>query len=140
MKKGETADDAARRELEEECGVSDIPLEQLGLYSTPNRDPRGWVVSEAYLAMTEAHLATRAGDDAADTAWFSLEASGPDEGGEATLELRNGSTRIPILYSMEHGAFPETVRSRDARSEAIAFDHARIIADGFLRLEHRSHH
>ena len=47
---GEKVEDAAIREAKEETGL-DIKLTRLvGVYSDPNRDPRGHTVSIAYLA------------------------------------------------------------------------------------------
>jgi 8-oxo-dGTP diphosphatase len=48
---GETLDDTARRVLAEKAGLSDLTVEQLYTFSAPDRDPRGWVVSTAYLAL-----------------------------------------------------------------------------------------
>jgi 8-oxo-dGTP diphosphatase len=65
--------DAAKRELEEETGMIVTELEQLQAYGDPGRDPRGWTVSVAFLARIDPKKArARAGDDAAEAAWFSL--------------------------------------------------------------------
>lgn len=60
--------DCARRELTEETGVADVHLEYFNVYSEPNRDPRGWMISHAFFALVpERYLAARrAQDDAAD--------------------------------------------------------------------------
>ena len=47
---GETLEDAAAREAEEETGLRVEIVRLLGVYSDPNRDPRGHNVSCAYLA------------------------------------------------------------------------------------------
>lgn len=47
---GETVEQAAIREAEEETGVRIKLLGLVGVYSDPNRDPRGHVVSIAFLA------------------------------------------------------------------------------------------
>ena len=47
---GETVEHAAIREAEEETGVRVKLLRLIGVYSNPNRDPRGHVVSVAFLA------------------------------------------------------------------------------------------
>jgi 8-oxo-dGTP diphosphatase len=68
----EPLDKAAARELHEETGMADVYLEQLATFGDPGRDPRGWVISVAYLALTGADTiaAIKAGDDACDAAWF----------------------------------------------------------------------
>jgi 8-oxo-dGTP diphosphatase len=70
---GESLDDAARRELREETGLEVAHLEQLYTFGAPRRDPRGRVVSVAYLALVrpDDHRVT-AGTDAAEAAWFSV--------------------------------------------------------------------
>jgi 8-oxo-dGTP diphosphatase len=69
----ETLDHAARRELLEETGVEATMLEQLYTFGDPGRDPRGRVISVAYLAlMDDRQLQPQAADDAAAVDWYSL--------------------------------------------------------------------
>jgi 8-oxo-dGTP diphosphatase len=67
---------AARRELREETGLELRQLEQLAAFGDPGRDPRGWTISIAFLALLdESDLQEhelRAGTDAAETGWFGL--------------------------------------------------------------------
>src|SRR4051812_46231932 len=69
----ETLEEAVRRELEEETGLSQIFLEQLYTFGAVDRDPRERVVSVAYYALVnlsdhKVHAAT----DARDAAWFGV--------------------------------------------------------------------
>lgn len=70
----ETLETAAGRELEEETGVRAGYLEQLYTFGDPGRDPRGRVVTVAYVALVAADVTVRAGDDAAAAAWYPVEA------------------------------------------------------------------
>ena len=49
----EPLEHAARRELLEETGIEPARLEQLHTFGAPGRDPRGWTVSVAYLAILD---------------------------------------------------------------------------------------
>ena len=71
----ETAYQAAKRELEEETSVKNIHLKHFGVYDTPGRDPRGWIITNAHYAIVpENYLIERqANDDAADVRLFSIE-------------------------------------------------------------------
>lgn len=109
---------AAGRELEEETGLcahdpaSSAPgsggahLEQLATYGDPDRDPRMRVVSVAHLVLAPDLPAPRAGGDANSARWASVEDLLGREGGIG----REGEQSAPL-----------------------AFDHARILADGVER-------
>jgi 8-oxo-dGTP diphosphatase len=107
-------DTAARRELAEETGIGlpaedvDDPahVEQLRTYGTPGRDPRGRIVSVAYLAMVPDAPEPHAGDDAARARyWDVTELAG--------IGARDGA--------------------RDAGELQLAFDHNQIVADALER-------
>ncbi len=68
----EALETAARRELREETGVSDVYLEQLYTFGDLDRDPRGRVISVAYIALVPAPLAVTAGSDAREARWWPL--------------------------------------------------------------------
>jgi 8-oxo-dGTP diphosphatase len=74
---GEDLDAAARRELEEETGLSAsrVFLEQLYTFGEAGRDPRMRVISVAYYALVRPDLApvVKAGGDVEDADWFPVE-------------------------------------------------------------------
>lgn len=64
----------ALRELAEETGVSDVPLEQLGAYGAPDRDPRERVITVAFMALVPSdQMVLAAATDAADAQWFDMD-------------------------------------------------------------------
>ncbi|WFE59398.1 NUDIX domain-containing protein [Micromonospora sp. WMMD712] len=65
----ETVDDTAARELREETGLAGVHLEQLAVFSDPDRDPSGRVVTIAYLAVAPDLPVPEAGSDAAAASW-----------------------------------------------------------------------
>lgn len=115
LTRGETAEQAARRELQDEAGVSDLYLEQLFTFTDPQRDPREWIVSIAHYALVSAaRLSPRAGTDAVETGWF------------AVKEQRDGNFAL----------FPEA----GGAEVAVAFDHAGIVRLAVERLRARLDH
>jgi 8-oxo-dGTP diphosphatase len=65
----ESVEDACRRELFEETGLTAAKLTLVGVYSKPGRDPRGPTVTVAFRARLVGR-APKAGSDAAGAAWI----------------------------------------------------------------------
>ena len=68
---GETVEEALVREMEEETGLKVRPVKLVGVYSKPDRDPRGHTVSVAFLCIGEGEL--KAGDDAKEAHVFPID-------------------------------------------------------------------
>lgn len=69
----ESLEDAAKRELEEETGVSNVYLEQLYTFGEPKRDPRGRVITVAYMALINSDdIKLKASTDVSEANWFSI--------------------------------------------------------------------
>ncbi len=68
---GERVEEAAIREAKEETGLDVKIIKLAGVYSDPNRDPRGHVVSICYLAKGSGTL--KADSDAKDVMVFGLD-------------------------------------------------------------------
>lgn len=71
---GERIIETAVRETSEEITL-DLTADQLsffGYFDTPGRDPRGWVVSFAFLCYLKKKPKLRAADDAKSLAWYPL--------------------------------------------------------------------
>ena len=97
LRDGEQTEEAAARELKEETGLTPPGhLEQLRTYGPIGRDPRGPILSVAYLLMAPSFSPARAGGDAAGALWH-------------------------------------PVNTLLTPASPLAFDHARILADGIER-------
>ena len=117
VEENEPLERAAARELSEETGVTGVPLEQLGAFGAPGRDPRGHTVTVAYFTFVVAEsVRARAGDDAADVAWHPLR----------SLPLK--ASVVPL------GPRP---RGRRPPPVALAFDHDVVIETALARLRER---
>lgn len=105
----EPVEQTAARELEEETGVRGIPMELVGIFSRPGRDPRGWVVSAAFAALADSEtLAVRAGDDAASAGWYKI-------------------VQDSIGLTLQR-------QGKIAKAENLAFDHAEILTAALHKL------
>ena len=69
--RGELVEEAVLRELEEETGVTGSVTGIVGVYSRPDRDPRGHTVSVVF-AIEVGEGDVSGGDDAAEAAWHDL--------------------------------------------------------------------
>ncbi len=64
--------DCAKRELQEETGLTNVYIEQLQAFTASNRDPREWVITIAHYALVRISE-VKGGDDAARAEWKDLD-------------------------------------------------------------------
>ncbi len=75
VKPDESVEMAAVRELKEETGVDAAAgdLQLVGVFSKPGRDPRGWVISSAFIYCVDAkQVKVKYGDDAIGAEWYPI--------------------------------------------------------------------
>lgn len=149
-KPGEDVIDAARRELYEETNLENAYLSLFGSFGETDRDPRGWVISNAFLALIDAKkYKPHGGTDAAEAAWFTVEI----ESSEVKKEVKENFARIETEYrlsfrreeekellsakireSKKFSDYHESVSYKIEECDGLAFDHAKIILQAWLYL------
>jgi len=147
----EDLETAAKRELEEETGLSDVPVQQVNTFGEVWRDPRNRLITTSFIAYINNNKAkkVKAGDDAAEAEWFDIKF---DVKGESivvvddkfierklyNIELTGPNSVKCSAVVKEDINIKNIIRKRDlsvVESNNIAFDHARFIVDGLLYLE-----
>lgn len=122
----ESTADSCIRETKEETNVtiSKQNIEQLHTFSTPHRDPRGWVITVSYLAFIGEEPLT-AGDDAKEAKWFHIEREGD-------------------LLHLTHPEYDSIILNLKTNSSVgpstLAFDHEQIIIKAFNRVKNKMYH
>ncbi len=117
----------AMREIREETGIAPAALMSVGVYSAPDRDPRGRVITQAFAAVIGGEESPRGGDDAADAVWFRLQRTAGER--EIRLLLDRGETRLDIRVPLDGDARPP-----EGSPPGLAFDHGIILADAVALL------
>ena len=153
---GEDVAETARRELFEETSLQHAYLSLFGSFGEADRDPRGWVISNAFLALTDAEkYQLNAGTDAKEAAWFTVEVTSA----EVKKEVKEDFARIETEYSLsfrqeERGVlltakiaacktfcnYHESVEYKITESNGLAFDHGKIILCARLHLRETLEH
>lgn len=144
--------DTARRELYEETNVEDAYLTLVGVFGEAGRDPRGWIVSNTFLALIDGNqYQLRAGTDAWEAAWFgvTLEVSSKEEAtgeriSEYLLTLTNEELNIKLTARIQEKRkylnYHEQVSYAIVEQEGLAFDHGKIIVNAILQLREEVEH
>ena len=138
----ENLEDTARRELEEETGVKGLPVEQFACYGDYQRDPRARVITTAYFSLVnEKEVRVKAGDDAADAAWFTVKLKKGESRDVTTdaavikkedfsLELENEDRELKIgavICKEERQGLVRERKYKVKEGGMVAVDHAAII-------------
>ena len=64
--------DSAKRELQEETGLSGVELEQMQTFGDIGRDPRGRLLTVTFIGFVDEELEVKGGDDADEARWFDI--------------------------------------------------------------------
>ena len=131
----ETVDECARRELREETALEAERLMPVGVFSKPERDMRAWIISNAFVSVHKCgegcHV--KGGDDAAMAKWLRVETPTISHS-RFYLPFYDGD-RLEFCLS---GAYREEDLGGGTvtfvEENPLAFDHAEIIAQAFLRM------
>lgn len=130
---------AALRELKEETNVDDVYLEQLYTFGDVGRDSRDRIISVSYMALVDYDkLKPKAGDDAAEVAWFRVEKnilSSSQEESNYRLIFYNEERKIKIEYfvldkSVKKGSGRSSgayIKPSMENTDLLAFDHEKMI-------------
>lgn len=148
----ENLEDTARRELQEETGVSGLPVEQFACYGDYQRDPRARVITTAYFSLVnEKEVRVKAGDDAADAAWFTVKLKKGESRDVTTdaavikkedfsLELENEDRGLKIgavICKEERQGLVRERKYKVKEGGMVAVDHAAIITQALEVIQQR---
>ena len=149
LRSDETPLKAAFRELKEETGVEGAYLRILDIFGNPGRDPRGWIISNAYLALIDStEYKVHAGSDAWEAEWFEIDVDTIDSEREADgNDIKRTITYKITLTGEDDVKFNTIVKRRVnyvhfheeseyeiVENDNLAFDHPEIILRAFLAL------
>lgn len=147
---GETVENAALRELEEETGITGMDSSLHCLLSQPERDPRQRVITAEYIALANIHdIAPKAGDDAAKAVWyevseFSLSSTRKNNLLTTNYYMKLTSQASSIAISAKRTddySLRQPVRSFEVLDDGdLAFDHAEAVIKSFLALRDKLMH
>ena len=122
-----------------------------GIFGEIGRDPRGWVISNSFLALLDGEQCQlRAGSDAWEAKWFSLEVTKKERKNQCDEETAQMETEYEMsLVHKDSGItlsamikerkqfqnYHETVWYEIVENKGLAFDHAKILLHAFLSLQ-----
>ena len=137
LKGDETIEECAAREIYEETNLSPISLFPVGIFSDPSRDPRGRIISSAFVSIVNAEdVNTKGGTDAIKAEWFRIEFSNDSEG-ILKLKLTNGHESLTAELKETKKKFGHS-SFEVISNKGIAFDHPSIIASALCSMKNEA--
>lgn len=132
MREDESIEECAYREIMEETNIKPISMKPAGVFSECGRDPRGRIISNAFVSIIYDGVREIAGgEDAAEARWFEITLE--KEEGIYYLKLNSEGIRLSAVLKETHSEFG-IKRFEIMESSGIAFDHASIISTALCTL------
>ena len=136
LRGNETVEACAYREIVEETGLVPTSLLPIGVFSEPERDPRGRILSNAFVSvLCDESQNVMSGDDAISAKWFDVTFQ-ETEPGLYHLQLSAGQDQLSATLRRKAQG-QKLLDFQIEENTGLAFDHAKIIATAFvvLRIE-----
>lgn len=130
LRPNETIDECALREIIEETGVAPASIMPAGVFSDVDRDPRGRIISNAFVSIISGGVEkTMGGHDAADAKWFDVKFDKAEDISkkEYILTLKNSDIELKSKLLETDSSFG-IPKFKIIDNGDIAFDHAKIIS------------
>ncbi len=151
-RKEESIEETAFRELKEETSLDSAFLEPFGMFSQPGRDPRGWIISQGFLALVDADkYQIRPGTDAWEATWFFLDVKQEEMKKHVHKDNAEICTRYRLQLERDEIKLNALVEERRIycghhekteyeilEDDGFAFDHAEIIVRAYLALRDKT--
>lgn len=142
--------ETAQRKLFQETNVKNAYLSLAGVFGQAGRDPRGWIISNTFLALVDGKACdVHPGNDVREADWFSVEVTAALVKKEITegavdiwtdyeISLLEEKEDIALVAKVrEYKHFQnchETVKYEILENSGLGFDHAKIILSTLLEL------
>lgn len=142
--------ETAKRKLFEETNVENAYLNLAGVFGDIDREPRGWIISNTFLALVDGEKCDiHPGVDVREAKWFSVSLKENEVGKNVGEDSVSVETEYELILSCEETdiklrakvrehkqfvCYHETVHYEILKSDEIAFDHAKLILYTLLSL------
>lgn len=130
----ETSKEASNRILKKETGLVDVYMQQVGIYDSINRDPRGRTISSSYMALIDRTILKQDISNAA--SWFDIEVIEKDN--KISVKLSNQDE--VICYDVKKITIDKKTNEYEyevINDSELAFDHDEIIVKGIMDLRYK---
>ena len=130
----ETSKEASNRILKKETGLVDVYMQQVGIYDSINRDPRGRTISSSYMALIDRTILKQ--DISNEASWFDIEVIEKDN--KISVKLSNQDE--VICYDVKKITIDKKTNEYEyevINDSELAFDHDEIIVKGIMDLRYK---
>ena len=130
----ETSKEASNRILKKETGLIGVYMQQVGIYDSINRDPRGRTISSSYMALIYRTILKQ--DISNEAAWFDIEVIEKDN----KISVRLCNQDEIISYDVKKITIDKKTNEYEyevINKSDLAFDHDQIIVKGIMDLRYK---
>jgi len=129
----ETLEDANKRILKKETNLTQVYTKQIGAFSKIDRDPRGRVVSVAFMSLIDkTKLKSNLSNNAS---WFDINFNEDDK--KCYITLSNGETELKLKYKKK--LIDEKTKEYEyiSQTNELGFDHEEILIKAIISLREK---